>query len=65
MPPSFDSPRCRHCGDVIGVYEPIVVREGGEFRETARAAEPGLPLVHGEHYHRACHAALEQGAGGP
>ena len=65
MPPSFQALRCRHCGDVIGVYEPLVLRVGGEVRETSRAAESNLPLAHAEHYHRACHDALEEGRGGP
>jgi hypothetical protein len=50
---------------VIGVYEPLVLRVGGEVRETSRAAESNLPLAHAEHYHRACHDALEEGRGGP
>jgi hypothetical protein len=56
-----DSLRCEHCGDVIGVYEPLVVRLGDEIRETSRAAEPELPLAHAQHYHRECFAALKHG----
>ncbi len=56
--------RCEHCGDVIGVYEPIVVRAGELVRETSRAAEPGLPLAHAEHYHRECYASLKHRGGG-
>jgi hypothetical protein len=49
---------------VIGVYEPLVLRAGGEVRETSRAAEPNLPPAPAEHYHHACYAALEEGSGG-
>ena len=35
-------PRCRHCCDVIGVYEPIVVQSDDGERRTSLAAEPGL-----------------------
>ena len=52
-----DAIRCARCGDVIGVYEPLVVSVSGEARETARAAEPSLPLPGGEHFHRACYLA--------
>jgi hypothetical protein len=47
--------RCRHCGDVIGVYEPMIVLLGGEARKTSRAAErvTGAPLH--ECYHDACY----------
>ena len=31
--------RCEQCGDVIGVYEPAVVRIGDQLRETSRAAD--------------------------
>jgi hypothetical protein len=53
-----DPPRCPHCAKVIGVYEPLVVRAGGEIRETSLAAEPELPLAGGEHFHLACWAAV-------
>ena len=31
--------RCEHCEDVIGVYEPMIVLEGGRARATSKAAE--------------------------
>lgn len=37
-----NSPTCAHCGEVIGVYEPIIVVQSGDARETSRAAEPEL-----------------------
>jgi len=47
-------PVCKHCGDVIGVYEPMIVVIEGQTRETSRAAEPGLGDVLGDCYHGAC-----------
>jgi peptide subunit release factor RF-3 len=59
---SFGVLRCAHCGDVIGVYEPIVVRSGDSVRETSRAGEPGLPVPAGEHFHRDCFSGLKRAA---
>jgi peptide subunit release factor RF-3 len=56
--------RCAHCGDVIGVYEPVVVRSGDLVRESSRAAEPSLPLPRAEHFHRDCFAAMERAGRG-
>jgi hypothetical protein len=54
--------RCAHCDDVIGVYEPVVVvLDGGEVRETSRAAEPNLTTRRA--FHRECWAALRGGGG--
>jgi hypothetical protein len=36
-------PRCVHCGDVIGVYEPVMLAVGEKIRRTSRAAEGRLP----------------------
>jgi hypothetical protein len=47
------------------MYEPFVVVEEGEVRETSRAAEPWVESDFGEHYHRDCHAsrvAQDEGA---
>ena len=55
----FDPPRCSHCGEIIGVYEPLVVRSRGEVRETSLAAAPELPLPGTENYHLACWLAAE------
>jgi len=57
-----DSVRCDQCGDVIGVYEPLVLRDGDAVRETSRAAEPDLPATAGERYHRECFASLKHRA---
>ena len=43
---------CRHCNDVIGVYEPMVVLAGGQAQITSRAAAGGRA---GECYHEACY----------
>lgn len=48
--------QCEGCGDVIGVYEPLVVCSGRSTRTTSRAAEPDLRGSDGAHYHRDCHA---------
>jgi hypothetical protein len=53
---------CGHCGDVIGVYEPLVVLLEGEARETSRAADPQLAAERGEHYHRDCYSSRQAGA---
>jgi hypothetical protein len=51
-------PTCTACGDVIGVYEPIVARNenGGVVVETSLAAEPGLEERGWACYHRACYS---------
>jgi len=54
--------RCERCGDLIGVYEPLVVCIEGLARTTSRAAEPDLEAMGATHYHRACYAVkLENG----
>lgn len=52
-------PRCDHCDDVIGVYEPMVVVKSDEVRVTSRAAEPAIVGESAERYHRSCY--LERG----
>lgn len=47
--------RCQHCGDLIGVYEPLVRLADGHPHETSRAAHPnpgdcGVPC-----FHRSCY----------
>lgn len=46
---------CGRCGEVIGVYEPLVLCRDGMTRVTSIAAEPGVASVGGEMYHRACY----------
>jgi len=45
--------RCTRCGDVIGVYEPLVILTDGQAYETSLAVRPDLS-PHGEYYHRDC-----------
>jgi hypothetical protein len=48
---------CAVCGDVIGVYEPIVVIDRGIARDTSLAKEPLLTAAGQERIvHRACGA---------
>ena len=51
---------CAHCGDVIGVYEPLLLTGDGKVRVTSLAAERDVVLARNVHYHRACYAAREQ-----
>jgi hypothetical protein len=46
---------CAHCGEVIGVYEPLVALAAGRARETSVAAEALPADSHADHYHRACY----------
>jgi hypothetical protein len=52
-----DDFRCAHCGELIGVYEALVVVQRSEARMTSRAAEPELE-GRGEYYHGFCHETL-------
>lgn len=45
--------RCRHCGEVIGVYEPLITLTDGRAVESSRALDPALS-DRAENYHRAC-----------
>jgi hypothetical protein len=51
--------RCQSCGEVIGVYEPLVVREENGVHTTSRAAEPDLQAIAAAYYHRDCYAASQ------
>lgn len=49
--------RCHRCGEVIGVYEPLIVDADGFFYETSRAAG-NRPWPGGaQHYHGDCYVA--------
>jgi hypothetical protein len=52
-------PSCARCGEVIGVYEPLVEVLAELARHTSRAAEPEVCTTGGPCYHRACYE-LEQ-----
>ncbi len=47
--------RCRHCGDVVGVYEPLVALIGGSAHETSLAVDATLAEREADFYHRACY----------
>jgi len=48
-------PWCSHCGDIIGVYEPLImVAEFGQH-ETSVTAEPDLFPTNDDCYHRNCY----------
>lgn len=46
---------CEICGDVIGIYEPLMMRTIESERTTSRAAEPELRARDGAYLHRECH----------
>lgn len=47
--------RCASCGEVIGVYEPLVHLIDGIAHRTSRAADPQLARTEaGAYYHVAC-----------
>lgn len=48
-------PTCDQCGNVIGVYEPMMVITGGEVNETSRAALPEIASAPLLRYHRECY----------
>ena len=50
---------CRRCGDVIGVYEALIVSSRGRARASSRAAEPELSPAQGDLYHHACYLETE------
>jgi hypothetical protein len=50
--------RCHQCGDVIGVYEPMIVLTDGQARNTSRAAKKDTARPVGECYHHACYTQV-------
>lgn len=57
-------PRCVHCGEVIGTYEPTVTLAGGRVHVASRAADPQLAGLAGERYHRACFTRMRRDGDG-
>ena len=47
-------PKCHQCGEVIGVYEPLVRLVDGQPCETSRAREPQAGSLGERCYHRTC-----------
>lgn len=54
-------PRCDRCGDVIGVYDPLVHVAGETARRTSRAAEPDVVTIAGRVYHDECYQLAMDG----
>ena len=52
-PTAVAPPRCAACGEVIGVYEPLVHLVGGTAHTTSRAADPDIVRARPV-YHLAC-----------
>ena len=50
---------CSACGDVLGVYEPVVAVFTGHARITSLLNEPGLIDDGARVYHAACHPPLK------
>ena len=55
-----DQLRCHRCGEVIGVYEPLVELVDGRVHATSRALEPDTAGLVGNCYHRACFERLDE-----
>ena len=45
---------CSFCGDVIGIYEPLILVSGADARQTSLAAEPDIQADDVNTYHRSC-----------
>jgi hypothetical protein len=54
--------RCAQCGDVIGVYEPLILVTNGSPRATSLASDPAVSRAPGEPYHRACYDTMRDDA---
>jgi hypothetical protein len=50
-----DELRCPHCGDLIGVYEPLITVTDGRPHETSRAAHPNPGAGGAQCFHRRCY----------
>jgi hypothetical protein len=57
--PTFNAPpRCAACGEVLGVYEPLVHVIDRSARRTSRAAEPDVCGAGSDCYHVVCYNGL-------
>ena len=54
-------PRCVACGDVIGVYEPLMHVIGAAARRTSLAADPDACSGDGDCYHAGCYERFVSG----
>ena len=56
-PTNGDVLRCRHCDEVIGVYEPMVVcSEGMPVHTSLAAMGPDAEIVGAHYFHSECFA---------
>jgi hypothetical protein len=53
--------RCRHCDDVIGTYEPMVIETHRGPQETSLAADPALYETEHPCFHHACWVETHHG----
>lgn len=60
---STERATCRHCRDVIGMYEPMVVLLDGEALLTSRAAAEGDVPHDARRYHESCFALVVEARG--
>ncbi len=58
--PMLPRPRCRHCADAIGAYEPMVLDTPHGRLQTSLEAEPGLYGSDAPCFHRACYAEANE-----
>jgi hypothetical protein len=56
--PCAGRPQCVDCGDVIGVYEPLMHVSGATARRTSLAADPEVCSEAGDCYHADCYQRL-------
>ena len=57
-----ESVHCDECGEVIGIYEPLVTLVHGRPHETSRAAGSNPASDGAACYHRACFGRRRHGA---
>lgn len=50
---------CHHCGETIGVYEPLIAVVQGQPLETSRAANGHPDMMAAPCYHRDCFIRTE------
>jgi hypothetical protein len=58
-PATNKAPTCRRCGDVIGVYEPVIMLANGGVRDSSRRDQRDGAETVGERYHQACYSKAQ------
>jgi len=56
---------CAVCGDVIGVYEPLIAVDAGSVRRTSLAIEPTLGSGEEAIAHAGCESDADERSGTP